>query len=42
MSFIKPFQKYLSPMGAMGTIADSLGASKGDKIGDLFEALEIL
>ncbi len=27
MSFIKPFQKYISPMGAMGVIADSLGGS---------------
>ncbi len=40
MIFIKPFQKYLSPMGAMGTIADSLGGSMPDAVGNLFDTVE--
>ncbi|MFP4052048.1 MAG: hypothetical protein ACLFVB_09960 [Thermoplasmata archaeon] len=39
MNYIKPFQKYVSPMGAMGTIADSLGGSI-PAVGNFFDILQ--
>ncbi|MFW6176661.1 MAG: hypothetical protein ACOC40_03065 [Thermoplasmatota archaeon] len=39
MNYIEPFQKYISPMGAMGVIADSLGGSI-PAVGNLFETVE--
>jgi len=40
MNFIEPFQQYISPMGAMGTIADSLGGPMPEEVGNLFETVE--